>query len=507
MFTPKLPPNEKKSNGATLPDYFAPFVIPAKAFQNLAIDQNSLDLLAKGGKGQRYAVVAWAGIIDGQFKIELRFKVGLAHTATEKEYKAACEQFGEKNVVQAKENQIGYVHTRTIELIDEAEPELRSGKYFRLGFSVQKIIEGDTVTYDWVNRSSLNKVVFLINALPLAYFAFNEDFNLSHDDQFNHLMRSIPQEYFEIIMEAATKIIASAHGEETYYSINCRSFRVEEEWNKLRDTPEEFWREEIERNLNKNLFIFLARLSSPEFKDDAEIVLKQGFESYNSLTGAKLAYVTSKEKIPGDFSYLFENPLINSIKKREPKEVEYLLSLHFNPNLIIKHEEDPEAILHLAARTRETQIVKHLLHYRADPNFADRFGETALHKAAITDQFEMVKALIENKADPNIQTFLGETPLFRSILNKRYAIADYLLSHHADVAIETGLNITPLLMAVTQGDIKMIELLLKHKADPYQTVGNGNSPINEAETRGQTAIVEMMQAYRKESNPQTKLGT
>lgn len=496
MFSPKKLQKESKSKEATLPSYFAPFSIPAEAFRKLAIDKNSLDLLAKGGKGQRYAVVAWAGVIEGQVKIELRFKVGLSAKATEQEYKEACEKFGEKNVVQAIENQVGYVHTRTIELVDEEEPELRSGQYFRLGFSVQKLIDGDTVTFDWINRSSLNKIIFLINSLPLAYFAFNEDFNLDHDDHFNHLMRSIPQEYFDVIMEAATVIIAAFLKEEIFYSINCRSFRVEEEWKKLQGTPQEFWSDEIEYNLRKNLSIFVSELSSREFKDDAEIVLQNGFQAYHSLTGSKLEYFTSKDKIPDDFAYLSEKPLLDAIIKRESKGVEYLLSLRFNPNLLTTSEDNPEPVLHLATRTREAQIVKHLLNYHADPNSIDRLGESALHKAAITDLLEMVKSLLEKKADPNILSVIGETPIFAAILTKRHAIADYLLTHKANVAIESGVGRTPLLSAVMEDDIKMVEILLKHNADPSQKVEGGNSPLHEAQSRGNQAMIEILLEYQ-----------
>lgn len=505
MFSSSKPRKERKTEEVKLPNFFSPFKIPAEAFQNLAIDQNSLELLAKGGKGQRYAVVAWAGRINGQFKIELRFKVGLSAKATEKAYKAACEKFGEKNIVQTKEKQVGYVHTRTIELVDEAEPELRSGEYFRLGFSVYKIIDGDKVTYIFTNRSSLNKVVFLINTLPLAYFAFNENINIFEDDHFNHLMRSIPQEYFAVIMEAATRIIASVHGGKTAYSIDCRSFRVEQEWKTLQGTPQEFWRDSVEFNLNKNLSIFVAELTSREFKDDADHVLKNGFQAYNSLTESKLDYFTSKEKIPSDFSYLLEAPLLESIIKREPKEVEYLLSLAYNPNLVTTGEDNPEPVLHLATRIREPEIVKHLLNYRADPNTADKFGDTALHKAAITDLLDVVKSLMEKKADPNALNALGETPIFAAILTKRHEIADYLLSHKADVAIESGVGRTPLLMAVMEDDIKMVEILLKNKANPHHTVEGGNSPIIEADSRGNHAMVEMMLTYHKELQRQSRL--
>ena len=77
--------------------------------------------------------------------------------------------------------------------------------------------------------------------------------------------------------------------------------------------------------------------------------------------------------------------------------------------------------------------------------------------------------LLDNGADPNTANRLGETPLFYVASNSMFELAELLFEFHADPNIANHEGETPLCQAAYRGDLMMLELLLEHKADPNQT--------------------------------------
>jgi ankyrin repeat protein len=77
--------------------------------------------------------------------------------------------------------------------------------------------------------------------------------------------------------------------------------------------------------------------------------------------------------------------------------VRVLLEHNANPNT----KDVENSPLRLAVGLKDLEMAGLLLDHGADPNLADRFGETPLHRAVSNGQIEMVRLLLAHKADPN----------------------------------------------------------------------------------------------------------
>lgn len=86
-----------------------------------------------------------------------------------------------------------------------------------------------------------------------------------------------------------------------------------------------------------------------------------------------------------------------------------LLDNNANPNLSDRHRG--ETALMRRSVVGDTDAVKLLLSYGADPNRADIGQETALIKAVRGRKFKAAQALLEGGADPNVQDLTGKTAL------------------------------------------------------------------------------------------------
>lgn len=83
-----------------------------------------------------------------------------------------------------------------------------------------------------------------------------------------------------------------------------------------------------------------------------------------------------------------------------------------NGDLNMKSKDSQLTALHLAAKHGQSEIAKHLLSRKADPNSrALRHGEcTSLHFAALGGHGALIKILLDFGADPNCSNLDGHTP-------------------------------------------------------------------------------------------------
>lgn len=93
-----------------------------------------------------------------------------------------------------------------------------------------------------------------------------------------------------------------------------------------------------------------------------------------------------------------------------------------NANLKNSQLETP---LHLAASSKDSNAIQHLLHSKADPNLLDQKNMNALHRVAtpnypgmrysddqeITETKEIIKALLKEGTNPHQKNLKGNTPL------------------------------------------------------------------------------------------------
>ncbi len=135
-----------------------------------------------------------------------------------------------------------------------------------------------------------------------------------------------------------------------------------------------------------------------------------------------------------------EVPLICGAAECNAVEIErYLLGMGANPDE--KMGKLPLLLYHLYFHDEKTsEIVHDLLVHGANPNVADRTGDTPLICAVYNGDVDSVRWLINFDADLNAQNKEGSTALMLAIDRKNFEITRHLLHAGArtDIADKTG---------------------------------------------------------------------
>nr|QBK92095.1 MAG: ankyrin repeat protein [Pithovirus LCPAC304] len=141
------------------------------------------------------------------------------------------------------------------------------------------------------------------------------------------------------------------------------------------------------------------------------------------------------------------------------------------------------------ARLGHTECIESSLQLGIDPNFQNKFGETALLWAASYRHRDIVRLLLEYGAKPDIRSVTGRTALGVSIEHDRLRwewspgdirIIALLLEHGANPDISNKLGNTALINASHVADIDIVRLLLEHNANPNLPNKRGNTALIEA---------------------------
>lgn len=120
--------------------------------------------------------------------------------------------------------------------------------------------------------------------------------------------------------------------------------------------------------------------------------------------------------------------------------------------------------LQLAINFGHPDIVNVLLAAGANPNLADRKGNTPLIWASDEQQTAIALQLLQAKADPAAKSNKGKTALYYAARNGDQTLAQELLAAGAPVNTLTDDNQSPLYQAITANHTEMVRLLLSHGA-------------------------------------------
>ena len=131
---------------------------------------------------------------------------------------------------------------------------------------------------------------------------------------------------------------------------------------------------------------------------------------------------------------------------------------------------DGKTALITASENGQTEIVKLLLHVKADPNLAaavaePTFGTTALILASQNNHANIVDVLLSAGANANQADANGKTPLIAASEMGHPAIVELLLKNGAHVNAQTKQNVTALMLAAYEGHVPVVQVLLKAGAD------------------------------------------
>ena len=118
-----------------------------------------------------------------------------------------------------------------------------------------------------------------------------------------------------------------------------------------------------------------------------------------------------------------------------------------------------------AIQYEQSDIVKLLLDYGADPNSSDKFGVTALMYACQKGQENNVELLIESGAEVNAQSLIKKSALLYALEYNYPEIATYLFENGADINQADIYNQSALLFAANYGYTALVEDLVEMGAD------------------------------------------
>ncbi|KAM7464468.1 hypothetical protein LguiA_032589 [Lonicera macranthoides] len=187
--------------------------------------------------------------------------------------------------------------------------------------------------------------------------------------------------------------------------------------------------------------------------------------------------------------------------------------------------EDRRSLLHVAASSGHTQVVKLLsAAAAADPsvngvNSSDEEGWAPLHSAASSGNVEIVEILLSTGADVNLKNDGGRTPLHYAASKGWIKIAEILLQHDAklnlkdkasstgssamcELLIEEGAEVdavdragqTPLMSAVICDNKEVALLLIRHGADVDVEDKEGYTVLGRASADLRPVLVDAAQA-------------
>ena len=139
--------------------------------------------------------------------------------------------------------------------------------------------------------------------------------------------------------------------------------------------------------------------------------------------------------------------------------------------------------------------VEAMLKGGAQPNYADKNGNTALIAAAANGDMESLKVLLAYRADVNAVNKFKMSPLLYAVKANNTEIAKYLLDRQADVNQVNTTGETALYLAASAGNIDLVNILLTLGSNYNAVAANGLTPLKIAQKNGKTAAAKLISDF------------
>lgn len=213
-------------------------------------------------------------------------------------------------------------------------------------------------------------------------------------------------------------------------------------------------------------------------------------------------------------------PLFSAAASGNTDVFEFLIQHGADPTLKNRHGE---SVLHAALRNRRpSAMVDALIEKGVDLNAAGKDGDTALHVAASGGHLDVVEKLVrhgagvnavaergtalmqavfnpaicrfllEHGADPNLADRDGDTPLIRAVQMRKVEITEMLLAAGAKAGAVKERRDSPLHHAARSGSIEMAALLIRHGADANARGISNRTPLHDAAASTETASLDVV---------------
>jgi len=140
---------------------------------------------------------------------------------------------------------------------------------------------------------------------------------------------------------------------------------------------------------------------------------------------------------------------------------------------------DNSSLLHVAARSQQTETLKLLLLLGANIDRQDESGKTPLHVSVETGNLEVIKCLLKHGADVNAMNSAYQTPLQIAASQGKQVVRE-LLNYGASVDSVNNNGWTPLNTVANKGHVEVVQELMKHGANVDRVNNGGWAPLNVA---------------------------
>ena len=158
--------------------------------------------------------------------------------------------------------------------------------------------------------------------------------------------------------------------------------------------------------------------------------------------------------------------------------LDMLLKAGANPDVVTQPGHYTPLLLQ--ARDDNTEAVALLLKAGANPNIKNDDKKVPLHFATQYNNTDMVKSLLDYKADPFIffDHYVQRTGLHKAALHENVEMARLFLDIGISINCRDYTRDTPLLLAAHTGNVLMIEFLFENGANPYSIDSQRNTALH-----------------------------
>ncbi|MCA1749826.1 MAG: ankyrin repeat domain-containing protein [Sphingomonadales bacterium] len=152
-----------------------------------------------------------------------------------------------------------------------------------------------------------------------------------------------------------------------------------------------------------------------------------------ALVGAAIAVPVSTIAPPtAQAQYSNTYNFFQGIRDRDFAAVEAAVDAPGSTVINVREGESGDAAIHIVTRRRDTSYLLYLLRARANPNLANRDGNTAMHIAAQIGYEDGIHWLNVVEANVDIRNNRGETPLILAVQQRNEAVIRRLIEAGAD---------------------------------------------------------------------------
>ena len=186
------------------------------------------------------------------------------------------------------------------------------------------------------------------------------------------------------------------------------------------------------------------------------------------------------------------------------------LAMYIVRNVKDKNPEDKDGItpLHLAAISKDFEIVKYLISNIDDKNPGDKTGRTPLHNCAMLGHLKILTHIMDKVSNKNPGDKMGWTPLHEAIRRKwNFLIIEHIVKNIKDGNMRNPGDKngrTPLHEAAKYGYFNVVKYLMTHAVDKNPADKTGWTPLHEAISKENYDIIRYIINNVEDKGPDDK---